>query len=60
MILDFLETLGSVEFLGRLFFCIFDMLNYSNFKLWSLSIFNINFLCVSPILTKLDFLESLE
>ena len=43
--LDFLESLGCVEFLGRHCFEFCDMLNYSNSKLESLSIFNIYF-CV--------------
>ena len=33
VILDFLESLGCVEFLGRLCFAFCDILNYSNFKL---------------------------
>ena len=31
--LDFLESLGCVDYLGRLCFVFCDMLNYSNFKL---------------------------
>ena len=57
--LDFLESLGCVDYLGRLCFVFCEMLNYSNFKLW-VWVYLIYLLCVYPNLINLDFLECLE